>query len=91
MRLQKISWEDPNKAGSTKLPGAGISPKQWLKKMSGRKRLCAQLSENRLGDQDQVSYDGGKVGQKRNAFSMSRSQRVGLSSRVARVARYVAK
>jgi len=35
------------KAEAVKLPDAGIGPKQWPKKRSGRKRVLSEISENR--------------------------------------------
>jgi hypothetical protein len=39
------------KAEAAKLQDAGISPKQWPKKMSGRKRHFPELGENRNEEQ----------------------------------------
>ncbi len=44
MEYQKISWEEPNKAESTKLPGAGIS----LKLCTGNERQKKGTYRNQL-------------------------------------------
>jgi len=44
MEYQKISWEEPNRAESTKLPGAGIS----LKLCTGNERQKKGTYRNQL-------------------------------------------
>jgi len=39
-------WRGTGKAEAAKLPDAGISPKQWPKKMSGRKRAACRTQKD---------------------------------------------